>query len=238
MQRCARIEAASYSMKVRRIFGVAIAALLLVAASSETAKGPANWDGLVQVSSKRLDLVFLQPGADFRGYTKVLVEPTEVAFHKDWQRDYNRSNRSLSARVSDSEMQEAVRKAVIAGQEIFTRAWADGGYTVVNAPGPDVLRVRSGVVNIVVAAPDTQSPGRAYTFSESAGQAALFVEARDSMTGAILGRAVDQKIIGDNTTTWRTSSSNRADFRDQVEEWARLSVRGIAELKALSPVHP
>jgi hypothetical protein len=63
----------------------------------------------------------------------------------------------------------------------------------------------------------------------------LFIEARDSTTGALLGRAVDQRIVGDNGL-WRTTVSNRGDFRDVVKSWAETSVRGMAELKALSPI--
>ena len=201
------------------------------------AKAPQNWDGLVQVPSKRLGLVYLQPGADFRGYTKVRIEPTEVAFKKNWARDYNRDTRSLSARVSDSEVQRAITQAVAGATDIFTEAWTKGGYTVVTDPGPDVLSVRTGVLNVVVNAPDQLDPG-VRTYSEEAGSATLFVEARDSLTGALLGRAVDQEIVGDNMGLRRTSTSNRADFRDVVEGWAAATVRGMAELKALSPIQP
>ena len=225
-------------MKAVRILAPAIAALLVVGGTTATAKAPESWDGLVQVKSKRLDLVYLQPGADFRGYTKVMIEPTEVAFEKNWQRDYNRSNRSLTSRVSDSEMQDVITKSVKAADSIFAQAWAKGGYAVANAPGADVLRVKTGVLNVSVTAPDTHTVGRVDTFAEDAGRATLFVEARDSLTGALLGRAVDQKIIGDHLTLWRTRTSNRADFRDQVKEWADLSVRGLAELKSLSPITP
>ena len=225
-------------MKRHRICAAAIASMMLVAGTADAAKPPATWDGLVQVKSKRLDLVYLQPGADFRGYTKVLVEPTEVAFAKNWQRDYNRSTRMLSGRVSDSDMQDAVSKGVQAAHDIFAQAWTKAGYAVVNAPGPDVLRVKTGVVNIRVTAPDTQTAARSYSFSEDAGEATLFVEARDSMTGALLGRAVDRKIVGDTMTAWRTGASNRSDFRYQVERWADTSVRGMSELKALSPIQP
>jgi hypothetical protein len=224
-------------MKRHRFFAAALAVLVLGSASA-AAKAPPTWDGLVQVKSKKFDLVYLQPGADFRAYTKVLIEPTEVAFAKDWQRDYNRSTRALSSRVSDSDVEEALTKGVAAATDIFTNAWTKGGYTVVSAPGPDVLRVKTGVVNIRVNAPEQMTAGRSYTFSEEAGQATLFIEARDSVTGALLGRAVDQKIVGDSMALWRTRSSNRADFRDQVQQWADASVRGFSALKSLSPVTP
>lgn len=211
---------------------------MLATGSVAAGKAPATWDGLVQVKSKQLDLVYLQPGADFRGYTKVLVEPTEVAFAKNWQRDYNRSTSSLSSRISDSDIQSAISDGVKAASDIFTEAWTKGGFQVVTQPGPDVLRVKTGVVNISVNAPDTMTAGRSYSFSPEAGRATLFVEARDSLTGALLGRAVDQRIIGEHNAAWRTSVSNRGDFRDQVQQWAKISVRGMTELKALSPIQP
>ena len=225
-------------MKHRRLFMAATAGMMLLAGNAAQAKPPATWDGLVQVPSKRLDLVYLQPGADFRGYTKVLVEPTEVAFQKDWQRDYNRTTRSLTGRISDRDVQKAITEGVRAAHDIFTDAWTKGGYAVVAEPGPDVLRVKTGVVNIWLNAPDTQTAGRTYTFAEEAGRATLFVEARDSLTGSLLGRAVDQKVVGDSMVLRRTSVSNRADFRDQLEQWATVSVRGLNELKSLSPIHP
>ena len=222
----------------RRLFAPAIAGLLLLSGAASIAKPPATWDGLVQVKSKRLDLVYLQPGADFRGYTKVMIEPTEVSFHKNWQKDFNRSNRSVSSRVSNDDVQDAITQGVTKATDIFADAWTKAGYAVVDAPGPDVLRVKTGVVNIWLNSPDVQRAGRSYSFSEDAGRATLFVEVRDSVTGALLGRAVDQKIVGDNTIALRTSVSNRGDFRDQVKDWANISVRGMAELKSLSPINP
>jgi hypothetical protein len=218
-------------------FAIAFAAALVALASPSIAQAPRNWDGLVQVKSKRLNLVYLQPGADFRAYTKVMIDPTEVAFTKDWRRNYN-STTSLSSRISESDVQKAVTEGVAAASDIFQQAWTKSGYQVVSAPGPDVLRVKTGVINISVSAPDVMTAGRSYTFASEAGYATLFVEARDSVTGALLGRAVDQKEIGDSTIGRRSSVSNRGDFRDQVERWADISVRGMAELKALSPITP
>ena len=224
-------------MKSRMLFAFALTSLA-VSGVCAAAPPPRTWDGLVQVKSKRLNFVYLQPGADFRTYTKVLIEPTEVAFAKDWQRDHNSSSRMLSSRVSDSDVERAITEGTQAATDIFEKSWKSGGYQVVTAPGPDVLRVRTGVLNIWLNAPDQPTAARSYSFAPEAGRATLFVEARDSLTGALMGRAVDQQTVGDNLSAWRTSSSNRADFRAQVQEWADLSVRGLAELKALSPIQP
>ncbi len=196
---------------------------------------PTEWDGLVRVPSKKLELVYLQPGADFRGYSKVMLDPTEVAFHKNWKRDYNRGTRDLGGRVSDGDIEQAVAQGITAASDIFTRAWQKGGYEVVSSPGPDVLRVRTAVLNISVTSPDVRM-GRSYSFADTGGSAQLVVEVRDSLTNALLGRAVDGQIAGDNTVGWRTSSSNRADFRELVAMWAKQSVDGMTTLKSKSPV--
>jgi hypothetical protein len=101
-----------------------------------------------------------------------------------------------------------------------------------------VLRVTTGILNISVNAPDTMTAGITRTYSDEAGHATLVVEVRDSVTGALLGRAVDQQIAGDYTTGWRTAMTNRSDFRQIAEQWARESVKGMAELKARSPIAP
>ena len=225
-------------MTQRRLLGAAIGSVVLLAGVAVAAEAPSTWDGLVLVESKRLDLVYLQQGADFRGYSKVILEPTEVSFRKNWRRDHNSSSRSLSSQISDRDVQKAMSVGVTAANEIFAKAWSKAGYQVVAEPGPDVLRVKTGVINIDVSAPDTRSAGPTYSFADEAGSATLFIEARDSLTGALLGRAVDQRIAGDNTIGRRTSGTNRGDFRDLVEEWATISVRGMAELKQLSPVQP
>jgi len=193
-----------------------------------------EWDGLQRVASKQFALVYLQPGADFRGYSKVILEPTEVAFHKNWRRDYNSTTRGISGRVSERDVEDAVSKGVATASDLFTDAWRKGGYEIAAAPGPDVLRVKTAILNISVKAPEVRSSSRSYTFTEDAGNATLLVELRDSMTGALLGRVVDQRLAGDNTVGWRTSVSNRADFRELVEAWAKDSVRGMSELKRIS----
>nr|WP_283938181.1 DUF3313 family protein [Sphingomonas brevis] len=222
----------------RRLIKVALAGLILVGFPAAAAKPPTTWDGLVQVKSKRLDHVYLQPGADFTGYTKVMIDEPEVAFEKNWARNYNNSSRSLSSRISDRDVQQAISKGVTAARDLFTEAWTKGGYAIVDAPGPDVLQIRTGILNVRVSAPDLPRAGRVESFSSEAGSATFFLEARDSMTGAILGRAVDSEFAGEYSHAWRTSVSNRDDFRDLVRSWADTSVRGLAELKSRSPIKP
>jgi len=59
---------------------------------------------------------------------------------------------------------------------------------------------------------------------------------RKSMLGTLLGRAVDGKVAGDNSMLLRNRVTNRSDFRQLMKRWASISVKGLSELKARSPV--
>jgi hypothetical protein len=223
----------------RRQFAASAIAVVACSAAGPAlaAEMPATWDNLVKVKSKRLNYVYLLPGADFRAYTKVMLDPTEVAFRKNWKRDYNSSSRSLSAKITDQDIEKAIAEAGKAATNIFAEAFGKGGYPVVAAPGADVLRLRTGVVNLSVNAPDKMTAGRSRSYSNEAGYATLIVEALDSVSGALLGRAVDNRVAGDYSYMMsRSSVSNRADFAMVAKTWAKNCVTGLDELKRLSPV--
>jgi hypothetical protein len=217
-------------------FFIAALALSVLSASPVLAQTETEWDGLVRVPSDNIDSAYLAPGADFRPYTKVMIDPSEAAFARDWVRDYNRDATGLSQRITDSEATRALEEVQAGLNEAFTEAYAAAGYQVVTTPGPDVLRLRTGVLNITVSAPEQNSASPTRQYSENTGTATLVVEARDSLSGAILGRAVDGRVIDDNSSIqWRTRSSNRADFRRTFRQWAELSVQATNRLRSTTP---
>jgi hypothetical protein len=219
----------------RTVLSTLAALACLAAVPSSAQAGKDNWDGLVKVKGKRLELVYLQPEADFRGYTKVMIDPTQVALRKNWQRDQNTST-TLSYRVTDDKVREILDAAQTAFQKYFAEAYEKAGYQVVTAPGHDVLRLSTGIVNLDVVAPDVMGPGRRRVYSNEAGQATLVIEARDSVTGALLGRAIDRQYTSDAAPYIRNSVTNMADFEQLFESWAKISAKGLDTLKTLSPV--
>ena len=67
--------------------------------------------------------------------------------------------------------------------------------------------------------------------------ATFAIEARDSLTGQLLGRAVDRREAGEGPTYRRNYTSNLADFEALFDTWARIAARGLTELKSASPVN-
>jgi len=215
---------------------LAIAALLATSGSVLAADAPASWDGLVEVKAKRMDAAYLMPGADFRPYTKLMIDPTEAAFKKDWMRSIN-TQRSLSSRVTEQDAQKILAAARTNFDDIFVEAFKQAGYEIVAAPAPDVLRVSTAVIDLYVNAPDTMSAGRSYSFTMEAGEATLVVEVRDSMTGALMGRVLDRRQTRNTGRMQMTTSvSNQVEFRSLFKQWAGITVKGLEEIKAQSPV--
>jgi hypothetical protein len=217
----------------RRCFALTAIAACAVFAAPAYAAPPATWDGLVQVKSRRFALAYLAPGADFTSYHKVMIDPVEIAFKKNYVREYNSSHRGLSSQIRDSDVERMVAEGSRSATSLFAKAFSDAGYQVVTEPGPDVVRVHSGVVDIYVNAPDVRSAGRRTVIAPEAGYASFVVEARDSMTGALLGRVLDKRYAGDNIGRVRNSVTNRSDFEALFRTWAKQAVSEFGDLRKL-----
>ena len=145
------------------------------------------------------------------------------------------STAGFSSQLTNADVRTGITTASAAFNKYFGQEFAKAGYTVVSAPGADVLHVSVSVMNVEVSAPDTQA-SIGMTFTADAGQGALVVEARDSLTNQLLGRAIDRQLAGDTGPAMRTRASNMGDFEQMFQDWAKVSVQGLAELKSQSPI--
>jgi hypothetical protein len=215
---------------------VATAALAMFAATTFAEPASESWDGLVQVKSKRMDVAYLAPGADFRPYTKLMIDPTQAAFHKDWMKNMN-DRRDISRTIDAKQAAEILEAARTNFADVFHEAFQKAGYTTVDRPGPDVLRVTPGVVNLYVNAPDVMAAGRSRSYTANAGEATMVLELRDSQTNALIGRVLDRRETRESVGMQVSNSvTNVADFRMLFKSWASICVKGLETLKSISPV--
>ncbi len=221
---------------MKKTFLTLAATLFSLAAIASIAQDTGSWDGLVEIKPKKLDAAYLMPGADFRPYKKLMIDPVVVAFRKDWMKRVNDSA-PLSARVSQEDAEKIAAAVRSNFADVFNEAVGKAGYEHATAPGPDVLRIRPGVIDLYIAAPDTGGSGRTRTYTVEAGEATLFLEVSDSTTGALLGRALDKRTTRNSGRLTLTNSvTNLGDFRTLFRQWADISVNGLEELRATSPV--
>jgi hypothetical protein len=223
---------------MRHLLTIVAAAVIIGMPAIATAAEPA-WDSLVEVNSRRMGSAFLLPGADFRPYDSVLIDEPEVSFRNNWLRDVNRNSRG-ARRVSQADADRILATTATNTTDIFTSEFERAGFKIAKAPGPNVLRVRVGVVDLFVNAPDVPTAGRSTSFTTNAGEATLVLESRDSQTNALLGRVIDRRETrgtgGINTMTQSNRVTNTAEFRTLARRWAQISASKLNELKAVSPI--
>ncbi len=178
-----------------------------------------GWDGLVELDSTNVAAAFIDPGADFSVFRRVSILQPHVAFRSNWQRDQNRSR---SRNVSASDVERIKTDVANLFLEVFTERLEAAGYDVVNYADEDVLVVRPAIIDLDISAPDTRNTGRSRTYVASTGAGTLFVELFDSLTGDLLGRAIDRRTAGRSRgfTVQANRVTNRSDARREFRTWA------------------
>jgi hypothetical protein len=190
------------------------------AASKADLEEAMSHDGLQKIKVKGIDLAYGRPGATLASYDNVMIDPIEVAFRKDW--DPTKSNSRVKL---DSAERENIKTGVakIVQEEFVKELQGNSTYKVVQAAGPDVLRVKANIANLYVNAPDTMTPGRSRTYTVSAGEMTIVAELYDSETGEVIARVIDRR-EGRDTGMMTLSSSvvNAGEARSIAASWARI----------------
>jgi hypothetical protein len=214
---------------------IAIIALLLSVAATSPAWAKKNLpavndEGMELVKDSDLATVYADPDADLSIYNSVMLMDATVAFKKNWKRD---QNRGVPMKVKDRDMVKIQEEVAAVFREVMTKELVDGGYTMAEAPGEDVLLVKPAIVDLDVYAPDIQSANRTMSYSESAGEMTLNIELFDSVTEDKIAKATDRKRdYRRGYMQWRTSVSNRADARRMMSSWAKALRSALDEARS------
>src|ERR1700760_4324345 len=114
-------------MKIRILAASFIALVLMGVPALTAAEPPTTWDDLKLVKSSRSARLYLLPGANFQPYSKVMLDKTEVAFRKNWARDYNQSSRTVSRRIDDGDIKAASELVSSNFGDIFAEEYQKAG---------------------------------------------------------------------------------------------------------------
>jgi ribosomal protein S17E len=167
-------------------------------------------------------IAYEKPGVDFSGYDKLIIMPSEVAFKKNWERDYNREQSGLSTRIRDKDVIRIKEDVATLFDQVFKQEFSQASsITLVEEVSANTLIMRPAIINLDVNAPDIQSASNVKRYTEEAGEATLFVELYDGVSGEILVRILSAAVAGDNSYYhWANRVSNRADATRMIKMWA------------------
>jgi len=224
-------------MKVRSLLFLCIAALAAGVAGLSQAAGPPTAEGVVPVRSWNLDELYLRPNAGLAGYRKVLIDPVQVAFRSDWNRDFADPH-AAPRKLSQEDVRRIADETGSGLQSAIAGTFQARGYEIVAAPGPGVLRLSPSLADLYVnAAEELQQGGTTKSFTKDAGEATLILDVRDAATGTLLGRVVDRRTVRETKGTQirdvvRTSGvSNNFWFEETFRRWAVACVKEFEATK-------
>jgi len=213
---------------VKRSWRIVVSlALLAVSACAAKQSGAARPSGFLRDYSQlakgkegEAQLVYVNPHADFRKYTKILIEPVTI-----WDDAQTATIPRDEAQLLADELDDALRFTLRADFKLVERA------------GPDVLRLRSAITEAagswhvedrIASRYDTELRARMASEPSSetrdfVGRAGVEGEVLDSLTGERLLAAVDRR-TGAQTLQFKKNSWQ--DVKDAFAYWAeRLRVR-------------
>jgi hypothetical protein len=210
------------------ILSAMITAPAVVMAESEP---PAiSLEGLELVDKTRRGELYADPDVDWSVYQQIQLEQATVAFRKNWKRDQNRYQ-SMKVRASDIERIKTSLSDLF--DDVFSKELAEGGYTMADSSGDNVLKIVPHIVDLDVYAPDTRSPGIQRSFTETAGRMTLKLEMYDSITGDLLAAASDRRESPRRGyMQWSNSVSNTAEARRMLQNWAKRLVELLDEARS------
>ncbi len=212
-------------LRVMKLSLVAASLMLLVACQSTSKTPQVSQDGMQLKIDKRSTIAYKKAGVDFAEYSKVQILPSQVAFKKNWQRDYNRSQASLSTRVKDEDVLRIKAGVAKLFDEIFKEEFAKGNNNnnaLVETTSSGTLILKPAIINLEVNAPDIKTSINVKSYVQDAGQATLFLELYDGVSGEILARIIDTEVVGDNAyTQWANRVTNTANAKRTIRKWAK-----------------
>ena len=151
-------------------------------------------DGLVRVQKSVADAAWVKPDFDLTPYTKLMIVSGGVSFKKVKPVSSFQARQGASEFPISPEAQQMFKDIM---KEEFTRELSKlKRYQIVDKPGPDVLMLVGGVIDVVSSVPndvDSAAFGRGGVYLTSVGQATLVIELRDSESNEVLGRAADRR---------------------------------------------
>lgn len=191
-----------------------------------------TFDGLYPVKGSSADAAWARPDFDISQYSKIMLQGVGIEYRPGGATGKLYRPGSGDDFYEITERQKQGLKEIV--REAFIKELGASQYfTLVDEAAPDVLLIRGGLLDVVSFVPPDQAGGTDIYLSR-VGEATLVLEIRDSVTDAILARAVDRRAAEDAARGFRKSNRvvNSAQIRRMASAWARLLRERLDGFKA------
>jgi hypothetical protein len=187
-------------------------------------------DGLHLVDQNNVGAVYMRPGTELDAYDQILLVDAYVAFAPNWKEDYNRTQRKLSLRVTDRDVQRIREEVSREFRKVFTEELESGGYIISSEEGPNVMILRPAIVNLDISAPEIERTNKVRAIVSHAGTLTLYAEIYDSVTSAKIAQVIDSEVVGHRSFDYLASRvTNRQALDEILKYWAGLMRQRLDE---------
>jgi hypothetical protein len=217
---------------LKTLFTVAVIAFLAGCTPTPTIQQGADaeltFDGLVRIDNSRFGNAWIDPDVDLSQYNKIMAGGAEFEFRavkKSTSSTITRRANESEFWISDKNRQELIE---IVSEAFRKELQKSEHFTMADAPGPDVLVIVGGLHDIVSRVPP-DLVGRGDIYLSSVGEATLVLEARDSLSGETIYRAIDRRSAERAGGQMMPSSTvtTKSEVRRLAQRWATRLREGL-----------
>lgn len=190
-----------------------------------------NYSGLRPASDGSGAWNYRKPNVDFQLYTTIMLDP--LVIWPSTQSTYGGMDASTAGRLARA-FEDQMRQALA------------GGYTIVDRPGPGVLRLRSALTEVILQRPGVASPGpliplandiliqaseKISGFNALEGEAAIEAELLDAQSHERLAAYVEKRVSSHVLLT--KSKDSLGPILDLFSYWAKRFRQRLDEARGL-----
>jgi len=204
---------------------VAAVCAALAGCASTPPKAEVSDDGLQRVEISLFDELYVAPGVSLANYQRVMIDPIEITFKKDWRKKHpDLSNRDFE--VFRSELARLLHEKLVT-------ELAHGGYTIAESPDKDVIRLRASIESADFAGPEPAGEKKTLAFTD--GEMTLRVLGFDGPSGALVARVKDYEEDNETRILERADRITAYHNAQKIfKEWAEAlrSAIDVAKVRA------
>lgn len=207
---------------MKKLVAIAVTVLVAACASQEPtvqtgANAETSFDGLVRIDHSRFAVAWIDPEVDLTQYNKIIPGGAEFEF-----RNVSRTSAMQARRGNENEfwISDANRQRLIdTVSDTFTEELQNSKhFTLAEERAADTLII-SGALHDIVSNVPPDDVGRSEIWLRTLGEATLIIELRDSLSNAVIYRAVERRAV--QNPGGQMMRSNTATNWAEVRRWAR-----------------
>jgi len=186
-----------------------------------SAEAEVTFDGLYPVKGGTFDAAWAREGADLSQYSKIMLQGVGIEY-----RPGGHTGKLYRPGVGDkyfvlTDKQKKKFEEVV-GEAFRDELGKSEHFTIVDESGPDVLLIRGGLLDVVSFVPPEPTGSTEYLLAR-VGEATLVLEIRDSISEAIIVRAIDRRAAESAGRSFTRSNpvTSRAEVRRMAGFWGR-----------------